>query len=142
MKRNAFPVILFLVFCAVLLCAGPACARAEDDGADYADAWVNHWEMENRPENTLDITRNGDGTLNMWFQFPDAEDLIFDFEPYDFESVAFGEPGDFINGNLRALFKLITKNFIRTGFRNNRNNINLCRTNARIQEKQYNPKFS
>ena len=100
MKRNTFLLILLLILCAALPCAGRTGALAEDGGPDYADAWVNHWEMENRPENTLDITRNGDGTLNMWFHFPDAEDLIFDFDPYDFESVAFGEPADFINGQL------------------------------------------
>ncbi|MBR6299259.1 MAG: hypothetical protein IKR36_00005 [Clostridia bacterium] len=67
---------------------------------DFAEAWVHHWEMQDKPENTLDIIRNGDGSLHATLHFDGADDYEFDFDPYDYEVIEFGDPNDLIYGTL------------------------------------------
>lgn len=66
---------------------------AEDPWLTYvaADtAWIHHWQMENFPENTLDITRNPDGSMHLAAHFEGTEDREYDFAPYtDMEGAGF-----------------------------------------------------
>jgi hypothetical protein len=56
--------------------------------------------MEGNPENTLEITRNRDGSLHGAFHFNGVDDYEFNFDPYDYEVVEFGETDDRIYGTL------------------------------------------
>ena len=91
------------------------------EGPDSSEVWVRHWTMLNHPEHTLDITRNGDGTLHMKAHFDHADDFECDFDPYDYEAVEFGDSSDklygmlLINADTGRLEASLYSNFIHRG---------------------------
>ena len=72
----------------------------EPDTPDYSDVWAHYWVRIGEPATYLDITRNGDGTLNMHAHFHQVLDFNCTLDPYDYQVIDYAAPGGEIEGYL------------------------------------------